>query len=229
MSDDINDIHQSLLNGGHKPIILGEAAADLPWPVFACKADKTPITAHGFKDASHERGVILRQFANSSAQMIGCPTGSESGFIVIDVDIKRGARGMEWLDSKSDKLPPTRTHRTLSGGLHLLFRAPDGVEIGNSASRVAPGVDVRGEGGYIIVPPSPGYAIADPVEMAEMPAWLVLVCMKPEPAPRPATPSQPSQRASSDRDLGRYCDSALNDAYTKVRNAPDGTRNPTEQ
>jgi predicted P-loop ATPase len=204
---------------------LGIAAAELPWAVFPCNGDKKPITVHGFKDATQDKALILRQFSNPSAQMIGVPTGSKSGIVVIDIDIKNGARGQEWLDDKIALLPQTRTHKTLSGGLHLLFRAPEGVVIGNSASRIAPGVDVRGNGGYIISPPSPGYAVADDIEMAEMPAWLVLACMKPEPPPPSTAPAAP--RTTSDGDLGPYCDKAMDDAAAKVRNAGEGSRNVT--
>jgi predicted P-loop ATPase len=208
---------------------LGIAAAELQWPVFPCRGDKRPITANGFKDATHVREVILRQFANPAAQTIGTPTGRVSGLVAVDVDVKNGQRGAEWLDTNKSLLPKTRMHRTVSGGLHLLFRMPADVEIRNSASRIAPGVDIRGEGGYIIVPPSPGYAVADPVEPADMPDWLVQACLKPEPKPATeplATPSQPAS-ASAESDLGRYANRALDDAFNRVRNAPEGTRNPT--
>jgi hypothetical protein len=53
-----------------------------------------------------------------------------------------------WWFSHRDRLPLTRVHRTRSGGLHLIFRhVPD---VRCSAGRIAPGIDVRGDGGYII-------------------------------------------------------------------------------
>ena len=167
MSDDIDFIHKSLLNGC-SPHTLGEAAVTLPYPVFACNSSKHPITTSGFYDASTDPEVILSQFSSPSAAMIGIPTGTVSGITVIDVDVKAGARGMDWLNENSARLPSTRTHKTRSGGLHLVFRTPEGVEIGNSAGRIAPGVDVRGIGGYIIAPPSPGYSVADPIEPAKI-------------------------------------------------------------
>jgi hypothetical protein len=59
--------------------------------------------------------------------MIGVPTGRASGLVVVDVDVKNGAQGDAWLQENAEALPETRTHRTQSGGLHLVFRAPEGV------------------------------------------------------------------------------------------------------
>lgn len=181
---------------------LGDIAAKLGLPVFPCDAEKKPIVAGGFKAATRDEAAILRAFNTSAAQMIGMPTGQVSGVVCVDIDIKNGARGREWLAENEDALPPTRTHKTRSGGLHLLFVAPTDVQIRNSASRVAPGVDVRGEGGYIIIPPSPGYDLADDTPPAEMPRWLVRACTEPK------MPGPPPERAPS-----RHEDSANGSPY----------------
>lgn len=196
---------------------LGDIAAKLGFPVFACGEDKRPVTPHGFRDATSDPQRIVAQFERPGAEMIGMPTGAASGLIAIDIDIKNGARGREWLDENADALPPTRTHKTRSGGLHLIFRAPDAM-IRNSAGRIASGVDVRGDGGYIILPPSPGYVVADDTEPADMPRWLVKVCMPPEEAPRPAY--EPSATISD-----RYAEVALNDECRAVAMAGEGGRN----
>lgn len=196
---------------------LGDIAANLPWPVFACADDKTPVVPTGFKAASRDTETILAQFKRSNASAIGVPTGAASGLVVIDVDIKAGARGMEWLNDNKDALPETRTHKTRSGGLHLLFRAPEGITIRNSASRVAPGIDVRGDGGYIIVPPSPGYVVADQTEPADMPRWLIRECMRQEPEPAPAyRPHEIHER---------YVQAAIDGEVLAVIRAGEGTRN----
>jgi len=197
---------------------LGDVAAKLGLPVFPCSADKHPIVATGFKAATTDPDSILRAFNAPGAAMIGMPTGNPSGLVVIDVDIKNGAAGMAWLDENREALPPTRTHKTRSGGLHLVFAAPAGVEIRNSASRVAPGVDVRGNGGYVILPPSPGYALADPSEPAEMPGWLIHACL---PAPAPA----PGPAAPRDSTTPRYAMVALDGEVADVMRAGEGTRN----
>ena len=197
---------------------LGDIAARMPWPVFACAADKKPVVATGFKAASRDAPTILKQFSHPSAALIGMPTGKASGIVVIDIDIKNGQNGQAWLDENAKALPQTRTHKTRSGGLHLLFINPHAVEVRNSASRVAPGVDVRGEGGYVILPPSPGYAIADDHEPAEMPRWLLRACMPPEAA---ATVQRPQERHE------KYVQSAIDGEIATVIRAAEGTRNDT--
>src|SRR3954451_22609691 len=88
---------------------------------------------------------------------------------------------MEGFERHRGETPPTRVHRTASGGLHLLFTPPEHVEIRNSQSRVAPGVDVRGEGGYVIVPPSPGYEVLADLPPVAVPCWLIRAAMPPPP------------------------------------------------
>lgn len=197
---------------------LGDVAAAQPWPVFACGDDKRPVVATGFKAASLDRLVILEQFDRPGATMIGVPTGERSGLIIIDIDIKEGRDGREWLDRNDDVLPQTRTNKTRSGGLHLVFRKPEGVEIRNSASRIAPGVDVRGEGGYVIIPPSPGYVVADASDPAEMPLWLIHACMKQE---APAPPDRSQERHE------RYTQAAIDAEVLAVARAGEGIRNDT--
>ncbi|HTQ71208.1 MAG TPA: bifunctional DNA primase/polymerase [Acidocella sp.] len=203
------------------PAGLAEAAIALGLPVFPCKADKSPLTPRGFKDASADPAVIRRMFSVPGAKLIGTPTGAASGVVVVDIDIKDGARGMEWLNANSERLPFTRTHKTRSGGLHLLFLVPVGVHLRNSASRVAPGVDVRGEGGYIIVPPSDGYQVADPCDPADMPDWLIAACAEQR---APASGPTPYKPIAIDADGTAYGRAALEDACGNIANAPDGAK-----
>ena len=92
---------------------LADHAAALGLPVFPCDDDKKPLTTRGFKDASRDPASIRRMFAHSAAVLIGVPTGPASGFVVVDVDVEDGKRGMEWLERRADAIPNTRTHRTL--------------------------------------------------------------------------------------------------------------------
>lgn len=204
---------------------LAEAAVRLGLPVFPCAADKRPITAHGFKDASADPATIRKMFAAPAAVMIGVPTGPASGWYVIDIDIKNGAAGMDWLNAHSSYLVTTRTHKTQSGGLHLIFSLPDGMEVRNSASKIAPGVDVRGVGGYVVAPPSAGYVVADGTDIAEMPEWLYRECVKeparPAPAPRPSTPR------TTDNGGTPYGLAALDSECDAIRTAIDGTKHDT--
>lgn len=80
---------------------------------------------------------------------IGIATGS--GLVVLDIDVKNGRNGklaLSALELDNERLPPTRTVRTPSGGEHRYFRTDR--PIGNSASAIADGIDVRGEGGFVV-------------------------------------------------------------------------------
>ena len=81
--------------------------------------------------------------------LIGFPTGAASGIDVLDID----PDGLGWLEQHRPSLPLGCAWRTRRGGLHVAFRHADGVR--NKAGKrhdaspgVAPGVDVRGDGGY---------------------------------------------------------------------------------
>ncbi len=108
---------------------LADAAVGLGLPVFPCDAERRPVTARGFKDATTNAAAIRRMFGKASATAIGIPTGKATGRVVIDVDVKDGKPGMEWFAENRARLPRTRRHRTQTGGIHLIFRPPPGVEI----------------------------------------------------------------------------------------------------
>jgi hypothetical protein len=200
-------------------------AQEMRLPVFACGPDKRPVTQHGFHDATRDPAEIKAQFSSPGAAMIGVPTGQGAGFFVVDLDVKNGGQGLEWLAANQHRLPRTRTHKTRSGGQHLLFQWPEGRTIRNSASRVAPGVDVRGNGGYIIAPPSPDYEIADASALAEAPAWLLDLIDPPAAAPSPAPRPAPAPRTSGDGT--RYGLTALDNECQAILSAPDGAKHDT--
>ena len=203
---------------------LGDAAAKLRLPVFPCNKDKKPIVKGGFYAATTDRQAILAAFANPGAKMIGMPTGQTTGTAVIDVDVKDGKRGDEWLQANAATLPQTRTHRTATGGLHLIFRYPAGYDVPSTVEHIAPGVDVRANGGYLVIPPTPGYVIADPTEPADMPEWLIRACLKPEPVPQPA-PAAPAVRRTEGG--SHYGLAALRDECDAIRRAPWGQQEHT--
>lgn len=119
--------------------------AEAGWRVFPIKPDAKapPLTRHGSKDATSDVFAVRRLWELTPAANIGLATGN--GLAVIDVDPRSGGvRDSAW--------PETLTARTPSGGLHLYYGTE--FEVRNSASALAPGVDVRGEGGYVVGPPS---------------------------------------------------------------------------
>jgi Bifunctional DNA primase/polymerase, N-terminal len=84
--------------------------------------------------------------------------------------------GLDWLAGNINKLPPTRVQVTRSGGKHLFFHHVDGVRC--SAGRIAVGVDVRGDGGYIIDWSREGYPCEERA-IAGWPDWLLRLALHP--------------------------------------------------
>ena len=203
---------------------IAEAAVFLAqqWPVFACAESKRPLTPRGLYDATRDVDTVRKQFRHADAAMIGVPMGRASGVIAIDIDVKDGAPGMEWLAANAHRMPRTRRHRTMSGGVHLLFQAPE-TPIRNSVGKIAPGVDVRGEGGYVIFPPSPGYTIDDDAMPAPIPDWLLDLLIAPEAPP----PPPPSRTHPYDARGTPYALAALDAECDAIRNAPFGQQEHT--
>jgi hypothetical protein len=113
---------------------------------------------------------------------VGILTGSASGVIALDIDPRHGGEASfaEMLTRTGGELPVTAEQKTGGGGRHFLFQHP-GFAIRNSAGRLGPGIDVRGDGGYIVVPVS-SHASGGRYEwlkhpndggLAEVPAWLL--------------------------------------------------------
>lgn len=130
--------------------------AEFGIPVFPCKPNppgpKQPLTPNGFKDATTDEKQIRAWWNRWPNAMIGVPTGLASGIDVLDLDLKPD----EFIDGHKfmprwEKLSKVICE-TPSGGHHLYFRSTGRVR--NTTSQIAPGVDTRGEGGYVIVPPS---------------------------------------------------------------------------
>lgn len=118
---------------------------------------KHPVSSlapHGLKDASKDPDVIKRWWSAMPYANIGVATGEVSGFFALDVDPdKYGDDSLFDLRERCKPWPDTVQQITGSGGWHYLFKHP-GRQIKNSVEDLGPGLDVRGDGGYIVVPPS---------------------------------------------------------------------------
>ena len=126
-------------------------------PVFPCKpGGKAPLTERGHLDATTDRRQIHAWWNRWPNANIAVPTGARSGFFVVDVDKDSWGFGtLDALEERFGELPPTRTVKTGRDGMHYYFRYPDdGTVIPNSSGRLGPGIDIRGEGGYVLIPPS---------------------------------------------------------------------------
>src|SRR5262245_27002419 len=132
-----------------------------------------------------------------SGHGIGLATGERSGVFVVDLDQKDGKNGIGEFMAMGP-VPDTLTSATPTGGAHLYFRRPTDFVVGSNSNRLAPGIDIRGEGGYVVLPPSPHkrggeYRWLNPeAEIAEAPPWLLdkLRLLQEEKArQKPATPA----------------------------------------
>lgn len=165
----------------------------------ACKsAGKHPRFREWQNEASSDPAVIADWKERFPGANVGVATGDMSGFFVLDVDPdKDGPATLAALIAKHGELPVTPQQLTGSGGSHYLFELPD-FEVTNSAGKLGPGLDTRGDGGQIVVAPSRSAKgdyrwIVEPwnTPLAPAPDWLLeLLQRKPERAPVSA--SKPS-------------------------------------
>jgi Bifunctional DNA primase/polymerase, N-terminal/Primase C terminal 1 (PriCT-1) len=153
-------------------------------PVFPCqRRDKNPLVQHGFKDATVDTEQIRAWWSKWPLANVGIPTGAASGIVVLDID-PGGERALAALTEGHGPLPETRAVRT-GRGRQLWFEHP-GVPVRCSAGVLGDGLNLRGDGGYVIAPPSihpngKRYTFANDSEPASMPSWLVgLVTAKAE-------------------------------------------------
>lgn len=172
--------------GGKRPAFPNHDAAHCtgrdPW----CRGGHTGWEPR----ATTELARIRRAWARA-AYNLGIACGP-SGLVVVDLDsAEHGEVEDDWrelgvhngrdalarvADWAGQSVPETFTVRTPSGGSHLYFRAPEGCTVRNSAGAIAPLVDVRGRGGYIVGPGSViagrAYQVIDARPLAVLPGWL---------------------------------------------------------
>ncbi len=113
---------------------------------------KHPITKHGFKDASQDQQRIRKWWEKSPRANIGLVTGSE--MVVIDVDGPQGEEILKQEQEKVGQLPNTRVSSSSEGKYHLYFLKPAHLKITNSTPDHWEKLDIRGDGGYVVAPPS---------------------------------------------------------------------------
>ena len=204
------------------------------WQVFPCRPRaKTPLTTDGFKSATTDEGTIHAWWSSTPTANVGIATGA-SGLLLLDVDIDDDVRGdlsLIELEQRCDRLPDTLVCWTPRGcGFHLYYTLPPGVEVPCSTGRLGPGLDVRSTGGYTIAPPSihpngDRYLWPDPdADVTPAPDWLLELCRKPTPPPRPVSEGF---EWSLFRMTRGYADAALRAEIANVSGAPVGQRNAT--
>jgi len=218
-----------------QPNTLLEAAltyAARGWPVFPlAPGGRTPITAHGFKDASVDPEKVRTWWTERPTANIGVRTGKGS---IIALDVDRHGKGdgeasLADLESQHEKLPKTWESITPRDGRHLYFDAPD-FEI-KTRTGIRPGIDIKGEGGYVVAPPSVVTGLDKPYSRrngqatSPLPQWIAELANSSN--RQPVSPKPPAGKSAGGRGNSRYAETALKLELHNLRRATEGTRNDT--
>ena len=208
-------------------------AEKLDWPVFPAP----PGTKKSHKSAAYSDGrpwgmtkdadEIRRDFEQWPVANVGIVCGAVSGIFVIEADTLEGhdvngIASLAALQAEHGKLPATLQAESPSGSIHYFFRHP-GFHI-QTFPRLVPGVDVRGDGGMVIAPPSvkPGkgiYKWRNSLPVVDAPQWL-LDLIKAHKEPERVAIRKPYEGETSSN-----AGMAMKARYDEVASAPDGTRN----
>jgi hypothetical protein len=183
------------------------------WEVFPAP----PGEKKSHKSAEHSGGVkwgktvnpkiISEDFRKWSNANVAIVTGAVSGIFVIEADTPKGhgvdgLASIKALEARHGPFPETLMAASPSGSVHRYYKHPcNGSKIKNSVSEIAPGVDIRGDGGMVIAPPSikPGageYNWLNDLPVADAPVWLIEAAQE---KPKAEKPKKPSSRASASK------------------------------
>ena len=143
-----------------------------PDPERPGKTSKHPLVSNWTNGAAKIDPDEVRALfaAHPEATHAGLRTGGESRLLVVDLD---GPDAQRWAAERPEMLPATRTQPTQrAGGSHLYYSLPAGVELRNSAGKLAPGIDTRASGGFVVdwsidAPPSGDPIVEAPVALIE--------------------------------------------------------------
>jgi hypothetical protein len=213
---------------------LGYTEQSPQFKIFPIRpGDKRPLIETGKDHAEHastDPDVIRHWFARWPDCQIGCATGAASSIVVIDADLKHDGEGrIVVLERALGRLPRDRVVRTRSGGLHVYLAHPgQGMRVRTGAGATSqlgkllgelPGVDVRADGGVVVLPPSLGYAwIADDDEPFPSipPMWLAAIQGAGDPPPTVRAPRAADAPADT-----------IDDIIGRLSTIGDGDRNAT--
>lgn len=219
------------------PIDLARHYTAKGYPVFPCreceeadpetgeiKSEKSPYTTNGLRGAVRLDRVVSRLWGDHPNALIGVPTGAPSGFFVLDLDVKPGiANGHEWLaemEATYAPLPDTMRAKTANGGTHIFFKHVEGVR---NRGGLGAGVDIRGEGGFVIMPGSAmadgrRYVLTHDLPIADAPQWLLDLIL-----PRAVKQhAEPFTYKAGTNDA--YVNGAVDDELDKLAHMPQGGR-----
>lgn len=232
-----------------RPVEAALAYAHRGWAVFPChhpvpagcscrspgcaSTAKHPRTRRGLHDATTHPEVIARWWRAWPQANVAIRTGAgraagARGLVVLDVDpLHGGDASLDRLVAAHGPLPPTRLVRTGNDGVHLYFAHP-GETVPNSAgTRLGPGLDVRGDGGYVIAPPSVHasgvtYRWGTIRDLAPVPPWLADLLAAPKHECRPSPDPTQLRR---DAGVSAWAATAVERELARVAGAEVGHRN----
>lgn len=221
--------------------------AERGWEVFPChgidtrlrcgcgRADcsspgKHPLLQHGLTEASSDSRTVEGWWKRWRHANVAIRTGAGSGLVVVDVDPPLGLDSLANLERAQAALNRRALVGTGSGGVHLYLGHPGGgAQVRNRASSVlGPDIDIRGDGGYVIAPPS-RHASGRPYhwrrdgDPAPAPSWLLDLLTAEPSRPEPVDP----RRIRNDRGVSAWAGAALAGEIDRVQTAPEGRRNQT--
>jgi len=225
------------------PLDKALAYAAAGWPVFPCRHQdefdpetgevlgsvKTPLTPNGLKDATIAGRIIERRWEKHPDALIGGPTGEVMNAFVLDIDVKPGiGSGFDWLDemeAEYGRLPETARVATVNGGRHYYFTYRKGIK---NRGNLGPLTDIRGEGGYVILP---GSVLADGRKyewhewdqpgippIVEAPDWLIDLLLQPA---RESKPTEYAPRQYGDTNTA-YVTAAIDHELAELASVPLG-------
>jgi putative DNA primase/helicase len=127
--------------------------------------------------ATTDEATIRQWWTERPLGNIGIAAGQVSGIIAWDVDPRNGGDETDQDLRRQHGMPDTRHHRTGQGGYHLVWKVPPGLQIRNAKGLFGPGIDVKGDGGYFVAPPSVSgygpYEVVLDADPAPMPQWML--------------------------------------------------------
>lgn len=184
------------------------------WRVLPIKPGmkRPPMTA--WQDAATTDPNMVASWWNGlyAGHGVGICAGEQSGLFIVDIDCANGKTGYDsWRDllDTYGEIPEGPTVITPSGGMHLYFRWPQGRRVGTNAERLGQHIDVRGDGGQCVAPPTvineASYAWEGDtfdLQLPEAPEWLLELLTEPERAPAPVLPRTPI--GDTDGPISRY-------------------------
>jgi bifunctional DNA primase/polymerase-like protein/primase-like protein len=221
-AESMNAVWRDVLRNAQPLSACGTAALEYAargWEVFPAP----PGEKKSHKSAKHSGGVkwgktinpkiIGEDFCKWPNANVAIVTGATSGIFVIEADTPKGhgvdgVASIKALQAEHGSLPKTLMAISPSGSVHRYYKHPGaGIKIKNSVGKMALGVDIRGDGGMVIAPPSikPGvgqYRWLNDLPIADAPAWLIEAATKKEAkksSPRPPAAKQAQAKNNAER------------------------------